>query len=101
MGAGANIGAGTIICNYDGFDKHETQIGEGAFIGSNTALVAPVTVGAGAYHRRGLGDHPRRAGGRPGAGPRPAGGEARRRPRAARAGCRGEARAKDKERSKV
>ena len=49
VGAGANIGAGTIFCNYDGFDKYETHIGEGAFIGSNTALVAPRTVGAGAY----------------------------------------------------
>jgi bifunctional UDP-N-acetylglucosamine pyrophosphorylase/glucosamine-1-phosphate N-acetyltransferase len=49
VGAGANIGAGTIFCNYDGFDKFETHIGEGAFIGSDTALVAPVSVGAGAY----------------------------------------------------
>jgi bifunctional UDP-N-acetylglucosamine pyrophosphorylase/glucosamine-1-phosphate N-acetyltransferase len=49
VGAGANIGAGTIFCNYDGFDKWETHVGEGAFIGSNTALVAPVTVGPGAY----------------------------------------------------
>jgi len=49
VGAGANIGAGTIFCNFDGFDKFETHIGEGAFIGSNTALVAPVTVGKGAY----------------------------------------------------
>jgi bifunctional UDP-N-acetylglucosamine pyrophosphorylase / glucosamine-1-phosphate N-acetyltransferase len=49
VGAGANIGAGTIFCNYDGFDKHDTHVGEGAFIGSNTALVAPVTVGPGAY----------------------------------------------------
>ena len=49
VGAGANIGAGTIFCNYDGFDKNETHVGEGAFIGSNTALVAPVKVGAGAY----------------------------------------------------
>ena len=48
VGAGANIGAGTITCNYDGFDKHFTDIGAGAFIGSNTALVAPVTVGEGA-----------------------------------------------------
>jgi len=48
IGAGANIGAGTITCNYDGFFKYRTNIGEGAFIGSNTALVAPVTVGAGA-----------------------------------------------------
>ncbi len=48
VGPGANIGAGTITCNYDGVHKHATVIGEGAFIGSNTALVAPVTVGAGA-----------------------------------------------------
>jgi bifunctional UDP-N-acetylglucosamine pyrophosphorylase/glucosamine-1-phosphate N-acetyltransferase len=48
VGAGANIGAGTITCNYDGFDKHFTDIGAGAFIGSNTALVAPVKVGDGA-----------------------------------------------------
>ena len=49
VGAGANIGAGTITCNYDGTHKHRTEIGEGAFIGSNSALVAPVTVGDGAY----------------------------------------------------
>ncbi|HEX4199034.1 MAG TPA: bifunctional UDP-N-acetylglucosamine diphosphorylase/glucosamine-1-phosphate N-acetyltransferase GlmU [Caulobacteraceae bacterium] len=49
VGAGANIGAGTIFCNYDGFDKYDTHVGEGAFIGSNSALVAPVTVAAGAY----------------------------------------------------
>ena len=48
VGAGANIGAGTIFCNYDGFDKWETHVGEGAFIGSNTAIVAPRTIGAGA-----------------------------------------------------
>jgi bifunctional UDP-N-acetylglucosamine pyrophosphorylase/glucosamine-1-phosphate N-acetyltransferase len=48
VGARANIGAGTITCNYDGFAKHTTTIGQNAFIGSNTALVAPVTVGAGA-----------------------------------------------------
>ena len=48
VGAGANIGAGTIACNYDGFTKALTEIGEGAFIGSDTALVAPVKVGAGA-----------------------------------------------------
>jgi bifunctional UDP-N-acetylglucosamine pyrophosphorylase/glucosamine-1-phosphate N-acetyltransferase len=48
VGARTNIGAGTITCNYDGFNKHRTTIGEGVFIGSNTALVAPVTVGAGA-----------------------------------------------------
>ena len=46
IGARANIGAGTITCNYDGASKHVTMIGDGAFIGSNTALVAPVTVGA-------------------------------------------------------
>jgi bifunctional UDP-N-acetylglucosamine pyrophosphorylase/glucosamine-1-phosphate N-acetyltransferase len=48
VGAGANIGAGTITCNYDGFAKHRTTIGANAFIGSDTALVAPVSVGAGA-----------------------------------------------------
>jgi bifunctional UDP-N-acetylglucosamine pyrophosphorylase / glucosamine-1-phosphate N-acetyltransferase len=46
VGAGANIGAGTITCNYDGVMKHHTEIGARAFIGSNTALVAPVTIGA-------------------------------------------------------
>jgi bifunctional UDP-N-acetylglucosamine pyrophosphorylase/glucosamine-1-phosphate N-acetyltransferase len=49
VGEGANVGAGTITCNYDGFEKHRTDIGKGAFIGSNTALVAPVKVGDGAY----------------------------------------------------
>lgn len=48
VGAGANIGAGTITCNYDGYFKYGTKIGEGAFIGSNSALVAPVSIGAGA-----------------------------------------------------
>lgn len=48
IGANANIGAGTITCNYDGFFKYKTVIGAGAFIGSNSALVAPVTIGAGA-----------------------------------------------------
>ena len=48
VGANANIGAGTITCNYDGFFKYRTVIGDGAFIGSNSALVAPVTIGAGA-----------------------------------------------------
>ncbi|HYD30288.1 MAG TPA: bifunctional UDP-N-acetylglucosamine diphosphorylase/glucosamine-1-phosphate N-acetyltransferase GlmU, partial [Azospirillaceae bacterium] len=48
IGAKANIGAGTITCNYDGFAKHHTDIGAGAFIGSNTALVAPVKIGDGA-----------------------------------------------------
>ena len=49
IGAGANIGAGTITCNYDGFGKYKTDIGAGAFIGSNSALVAPVKIGDGAY----------------------------------------------------
>jgi len=48
IGAGVNVGAGTITCNYDGFAKHETVIEDGAFIGSDTMLVAPVTIGAGA-----------------------------------------------------
>lgn len=48
VGQGVNIGAGTIVCNYDGANKHSTTIGDNAFIGSNTALVAPVNVGAGA-----------------------------------------------------
>jgi bifunctional UDP-N-acetylglucosamine pyrophosphorylase/glucosamine-1-phosphate N-acetyltransferase len=47
VGAGSNIGAGTITCNYDGYEKHETTIGENVFVGSNTALVAPVRIGAG------------------------------------------------------
>ncbi len=49
VGAGANVGAGTITCNYDGFNKYKTDIGAGAFIGSNSALVAPVSIGDGAY----------------------------------------------------
>lgn len=49
IGAGANIGAGTITCNYDGYSKFLTEIGEGAFIGSNSSLVAPVSIGNGAY----------------------------------------------------
>ena len=49
VGAGANIGAGTITCNYDGFGKHHTEIGAGAFIGTNSSLVAPITIGDGAY----------------------------------------------------
>ncbi len=48
VGAGSNIGAGTITCNYDGYDKHLTEIGENVFVGSNSALVAPVKIGAGA-----------------------------------------------------
>jgi bifunctional UDP-N-acetylglucosamine pyrophosphorylase/glucosamine-1-phosphate N-acetyltransferase len=49
VGAGANIGAGTIFANYDGVHKHHTEVGENAFVGSNTVLVAPVTIGDGAY----------------------------------------------------
>jgi len=49
VGENANIGAGTITCNYDGAEKHRTEIGKGAFIGSNSALVAPVKIGDGAY----------------------------------------------------
>jgi bifunctional UDP-N-acetylglucosamine pyrophosphorylase/glucosamine-1-phosphate N-acetyltransferase len=49
VGANANIGAGTITCNYDGSGKHRTEIGKDAFIGSNSALVAPVKIGEGAY----------------------------------------------------
>jgi bifunctional UDP-N-acetylglucosamine pyrophosphorylase/glucosamine-1-phosphate N-acetyltransferase len=49
VGAGSNIGAGTITCNYDGIAKHRTDIGKGAFIGTNSSLVAPVKIGDGAY----------------------------------------------------
>ncbi|MEL8055759.1 MAG: bifunctional UDP-N-acetylglucosamine diphosphorylase/glucosamine-1-phosphate N-acetyltransferase GlmU [Pseudomonadota bacterium] len=49
VGEGANIGAGTIFCNYDGFLKYQTQVGKGAFVGSNSSLVAPVKIGDGAY----------------------------------------------------
>jgi len=49
VGAGSNIGAGTIFCNYDGFAKHRTELGPGVFVGSNSALVAPVKIGQGAY----------------------------------------------------
>jgi bifunctional UDP-N-acetylglucosamine pyrophosphorylase/glucosamine-1-phosphate N-acetyltransferase len=49
VGANANIGAGTITCNYDGFSKHKTEIGQGAFIGTNSSLVAPVKIGSRAY----------------------------------------------------
>jgi bifunctional UDP-N-acetylglucosamine pyrophosphorylase / glucosamine-1-phosphate N-acetyltransferase len=49
IGAGANIGAGTITCNYDGYEKHKTIIGKDAFIGSNSSLVAPITIGDNAY----------------------------------------------------
>jgi bifunctional UDP-N-acetylglucosamine pyrophosphorylase / glucosamine-1-phosphate N-acetyltransferase len=49
VGANTNIGAGTITCNYDGFGKHKTEIGTGAFVGTNSSLVAPVKIGNGAY----------------------------------------------------
>jgi len=49
IGAGVNIGAGTITCNYDGVAKHSTQIADGAFVGSNSTLVAPLEIGAGSY----------------------------------------------------
>jgi bifunctional UDP-N-acetylglucosamine pyrophosphorylase/glucosamine-1-phosphate N-acetyltransferase len=49
VGANANIGAGTITCNYDGYGKHKTEIGAGAFVGTNSSLVAPVKIGNGAY----------------------------------------------------
>ena len=48
IGARTNVGAGTITCNYDGFAKHRTTVGEGVFVGSNTTLIAPVTIGDGA-----------------------------------------------------
>ncbi len=49
VGANSNLGAGTITCNYDGFSKHKTMIGKGAFVGTNSSLVAPVNIGDGAY----------------------------------------------------
>ena len=49
VGEGVNIGAGTITCNYDGVAKHETRIGDGVFVGTNSSLVAPLTIGEGAY----------------------------------------------------
>jgi bifunctional UDP-N-acetylglucosamine pyrophosphorylase / glucosamine-1-phosphate N-acetyltransferase len=49
VGAGSNIGAGVITCNYDGVNKHQTRIGQGAFVGSDSTLVAPVAIGDGAY----------------------------------------------------
>ncbi len=58
VGQKVNVGAGTITCNYDGANKHRTEIGDGAFIGSGTMLVAPVKVGEERHHRRGLDHHP-------------------------------------------
>lgn len=49
LGEGVNVGAGTITCNYDGYNKHKTTIGDGAFVGSNSSLVAPITIGSGAF----------------------------------------------------
>ncbi len=49
VGANSNLGAGTVTCNYDGFGKHRTEIGTGAFIGTHSSLVAPVRIGNGAY----------------------------------------------------
>ncbi len=49
LGEGVNVGAGTITCNYDGYSKHLTTIGDGAFIGTNSSLVAPISIGSGAY----------------------------------------------------
>jgi bifunctional UDP-N-acetylglucosamine pyrophosphorylase / glucosamine-1-phosphate N-acetyltransferase len=49
VGENVNIGAGAITCNYDGYDKHETRIGDGAFVGTNVSMVAPITIGEGAY----------------------------------------------------
>jgi bifunctional UDP-N-acetylglucosamine pyrophosphorylase/glucosamine-1-phosphate N-acetyltransferase len=49
VGAGSNIGAGVITCNYDGVNKHTTAIGEGVFVGSDSTLVAPISIGDGAY----------------------------------------------------
>ena len=76
VGSGTNIGAGTITCNYDGVHKNPTTIGKRVFIGSDTALVAPGSRGRRRLHRRGIGDHRKRAGGRTGAGARPAGEQA-------------------------
>ena len=73
VGANANIGAGTITCNFDGAAKHRTTIGKDVFIGSNSALVAPVEIGDGAYVGSGVGDHRARAGACARSGARPPG----------------------------
>ncbi len=49
MGAGVNVGAGTITCNYDGVNKHKTELGDGVFIGSNSTLVAPIQIAASGF----------------------------------------------------
>ena len=74
IGIGVNIGAGTITCNYDGVKKSPTIIGDGAFVGSNSTLVAPVEIGAGILSGSGLGDHGRGPGRRAGVRARQAGG---------------------------
>ena len=66
IGAGSNIGAGTIFANYDGAHKHRTEVGENAFVGSNTVLVAPVDDRRRRLHGGRVGDHRGRAGRRPG-----------------------------------
>ena len=68
IGARANIGAGVITCTYAGVTKHKTEIGEGAFIGSDSTLVAPVTIGDGRLHRRRIVHHEGCAAGRAGGG---------------------------------
>jgi glucosamine--fructose-6-phosphate aminotransferase (isomerizing) len=88
VGAEANIGAGTVTCNYDGVSKHRTEIGPGAFIGSGSMLVAPVSVGAQALVGGGLDHHRERARRRPRGGPCAAGDQAWARCAAARAGLR-------------
>ena len=73
VGSDVNVGAGTVTCNYDGANKHRTDIGDGAFIGSGAMLVAPVTVGDGCDDRRGLHDHEAGAGGQAHGGAQPPG----------------------------
>ena len=80
VGAGTNIGAGTITCNYDGTNKHRTTIGADVFVGSDVALVAPVTVGDGAMLAAGSVITEDVAAERAGAGARAAGAEAGRAP---------------------
>ena len=77
IGARTNVGAGTITCNYDGEKKHQTVIGNGVFVGSNSTLVAPVTLGRWLVHCSGLGGHSGRAGRRARDRPRPAGKQGR------------------------
>ncbi len=69
VGSGVNVGAGSIVCNYDGANKWPTVIEDGAFIGSGSMLVAPVRIGAGGDHRRGFDHYPECAGRRTHADP--------------------------------